>query len=97
MKGSDAEMTNFVLHLDLLGVPYFMLREMSFLTTAYHPNIISVAMTNLMDSQLHVIMPFVEHTLLDYIAPPSSNWAPSKRFSSLERCSIMYQLLKGKI
>eukprot|EP00943_MAST-04B_sp_MAST-4B-sp1_P000488 g488.t1 len=51
------------------GVPYYMLRELSFLKNLSHPNISELKSAYLHKDQLYCFFDFVEHTLHDLINP----------------------------
>ena len=74
------------------GVPYFMLRDLAFLSSAHHPNIIKMQMAFMVGQELHIFLPFVEYTLVDLIGKHAKE---GKLFSQRMRKHLLLQLLQG--
>lgn len=51
------------------GVPYYMLRELAFLSSASHSHICNLEKVHLHDSNLHVFFEYIDTTLHDLINP----------------------------
>ena len=49
------------------GVPYYMMRELASLKKINHPNICGLLQVNLHEFKLHLLFPYIEMTLADYM------------------------------
>ena len=51
------------------GVPYYMMRELAALKKIKNKHICEVLLINLNDFNLHLVFPYIEKTLHDYMNP----------------------------
>jgi len=81
-------------HPDAEGVPYYMLRELSFLKSTFHPNIATLEKISLVDNELHLIFNYTEMSLLELINPYNDpNGGFPLPFELVRR--FLYQILQA--
>ncbi len=75
------------------GVPYYMMRELAALKKISNKHICELKIINLHDFKLHLLFPYIEKTLHDYMNPPSGGLGPGKSIKKHQVLSLTYQLL----
>ena len=77
------------------GIPYYMMRELSFLMASRHPHIANIEKMNLHDFKLYCFFPLYETTLHDLVARGAAAHGAARRGTALDPATIqrfMFQL-----